>query len=485
MMKNWFKKPIPARLGLSFYLRIPMTQRFKKIALFSLPVSANSLINILGNIIGVIFIANLGIREIAAVNISASLYIALLTLTSTSTYATSILTGRELAKEAKGQPYSHARVFQSASIAVLLFTLPIACIMWFGSNLLELAGQSTSLTQLSKPYFHYAALTMFPLNLTMVNTQFCIGMKRPNVGFYFSLIKLALIVILSYGLIMGKLGLPGLGIAGITAAGFYGQSITCLLMYCYFVLDPDFKRLNLFKKMNLVNVNSLIQYYKLGIPIGLQFSGELVALFVYTMMIGLFGSGALAASQVANQYGLLLVMIFLGLSQTLSVFASINQEENHITDIKTDCLAAIALYTMFFTGLVLLFLMAYKPMISLYFNINLVENYGLLHLTLMLLAIRGFTVYVDGLRSLFSGVLRGLGNSGYPMKIGLYCLWFISIPCAYLTGFVFKGGIIGLCMGFSSGLVVATLLIWNRLNTSLNVTLSETGMTPKKDSQFQ
>ncbi|WP_133139243.1 MATE family efflux transporter [Legionella genomosp. 1] len=444
-----------------------MDHRIKKIALFSLPVSANNLVNILGNIIGVILVAKLGIKEIAAVNISTSLYIILLTITSTCTYATSILTGMEVAKAESGQDSSHARVFQSSIVAIILFSLPIAVIMWFGSNLLELAGQPGKLTQLTVPYFHYAALAIFSINLGMVNSQFCIGLKKPKVSFYFSLLRLLLVCILSYGLILGHMGLPKLGIAGIPASAFYAQSIVCLLMYAYFMVSPDFKRLKLFKHFNQLTLGSLICFYKLGAPIGVQFGGELAAIFVNTMMIGYLGTDALAASQVSIQFGLLLIMIFLGLSQTLSVFTSINYQENQVHTIKQDCLAAVKLHSMLFVGLGVLFAIAYKPLISLYFDVNLVKNCYLLNLILTITAIRWFILYFDGLRSLFSGVLRGLGQSAYPMKIGLFCLWFISNLCSYLTGFVLKGGIIGLCIGFSSGFIVASLLLWLRLNSLL------------------
>ncbi|MCW8449917.1 MATE family efflux transporter [Legionella quinlivanii] len=444
-----------------------MDHRLKKIALFSLPVSANNLINILGNIIGVILVAQLGIKEIAAVNISTSLYIVLLTITSTCTYATSILTGIEVAKAESGQDSSHARVFQSSIIAIILFSLPIAVIMWHGSNLLELAGQPGTLTQLTVPYFHFASLAIFAINLGMVNSQFCIGLKKPKISLYFSLLRLLLISILSYGLILGHMGLPKLGIAGIPASAFYAQSIVCLLMYAYFMVSLDFKRLNLFKHFKQLTLSSLIRFYKLGVPIGVQFGGELAAIFVNTMMIGYFGTDALAASQVSIQYGLLLIMIFLGLSQTLSVFTSINYQENQVQTIKKDCLAAVKLHSILFLGLGVLFAIAYRPLISLYFDVNLVENYYLLNLTLIITAIRWFILYFDGLRSLFAGVLRGLGHSAYPMKIGLFCLWFISNLCSYLIGFVLNGGIIGLCIGFSSGFVVASLLLWLRLNSLL------------------
>lgn len=441
-----------------------MNNRLKKIAYFSLPVCANNLINILGTIIGVIFVAHLGVTEIAAMSMASSLYIALLTIATTTSYATSIMVGHANSKLDEGQGNSDvARIFKSANIAVMMLSLPVSMVLWHGDTLLSWAGQPESLTKLTQSYFHFAALSLFPTNLSMVNGQLCIGLGKPNISFVFSIIRLVLTCIVSYGLILGKLSMPKLGITGVTATVFFVQIFVCLLTYAFFKVSPSFKKLNLFNRKNFFHLKSIGEFYRLGLPIGVQFGGELAAIFVNTMMLGHLGVNALAASQVASQYGLLLIMIVLGVSQTLSVFTSINHASNNQVQIKQDTVLGIQLLTMVFVGLGVIFFVSYKPLISVYFDINAVKNHELFHLTLVLLILRWFTLYVDGLRNLLSGVLRGMKQSHYPMQIGLYCLWLISIPCAYLGGFVLHAGVVGLAIGFMSGFVVATIVLWLRL----------------------
>jgi MATE family multidrug resistance protein len=450
-----------------------MNNRLKEIAAFSLPICASNLINILGNLIAVVYVAKLGVNHIAALSLASSLYISLLTIATTTTYATSILIGHVFAKHDFTCKSQVGEIFNTANRACLLVCLPIALVLWHGSTLLLLAGQPLKLTQLTTGYFHFAALALCPLILSMVNSQLCIGIGLPKISFIFSVIRLLLTIFFTYCLVLGKFSFPLLGITGVSVAALIVQIIICLLYYCFFAYSSRFKPFKLGSQLLSIDLNSMIHFYKIGLPIGIQFGGELGALFVNTMMLGYLGVNALVASQVVSQYGLLLIMISLGVSQALSVITSGNYAKGDIEQIKQDTRLGVQLNSMIFFVAGIFILVGYRQMLAVYIDIHDPSNQKLFYLTCILFGINWLSLYIDGLRNLFSGVLRGLQQSHYPMQIGLYCLWLISIPCAYIGGFLLRGGAVGLGLGFLLGFLFASILLWQRLSHANDLNYNE------------
>ena len=70
----------------------------------------------------------------------------------------------------------------------------------------------------------------------------------------------------------------------------------------------------------------------------------------------------------------------------------------------------------------------------------------------------------DGLQSVATGVLRGLGDTRTPMITNLAAHWLFGLPVGYSLCFVVGYGVIGLWIGLSTGLIVAgaVALVWNR-----------------------
>ena len=68
-------------------------------------------------------------------------------------------------------------------------------------------------------------------------------------------------------------------------------------------------------------------------------------------------------------------------------------------------------------------------------------------------------IIFDGIRGVLTASLRGLQDSKIPMRVGIFCLWLIGIPCAYIAGFVLNGGPIALRFGFVAGVASAMVIM--------------------------
>jgi Na+-driven multidrug efflux pump len=112
-------------------------------------------------------------------------------------------------------------------------------------------------------------------------------------------------------------------------------------------------------------------------------------------------------------------------------------------------------------------------LINLYVDVDNPLNQNMVHLAIYFFAIAAIALSLDGLRNMLAGALRGVHDSKAPMQIGIICLWFISLPVCYLVAFTFKGGPVGLQIGFASGFIVASILLWRRMQKKINFILAE------------
>jgi len=82
----------------------------------------------------------------------------------------------------------------------------------------------------------------------------------------------------------------------------------------------------------------------------------------------------------------------------------------------------------------------------------------------LLLLAAAFQIF-DGIQTVSTGALRGLGETRVPMWANVAGYWAIGLPLGLGLCFVLKWGIYGLWIGLTLALVViasALLLRWNR-----------------------
>ena len=82
----------------------------------------------------------------------------------------------------------------------------------------------------------------------------------------------------------------------------------------------------------------------------------------------------------------------------------------------------------------------------------------------------------DGLQTVTTGALRGLGNTRTPMFVNLVGHWLIGLPLAWVLGFDYGWGAQGLWVGLAAGLILigsTLLVVWHRQSAALTLPASD------------
>ncbi len=449
---------------------INLQQSLLQIASYALPISAGSLVNIIANFIAMRMVAQLGHETLAAGALGSTTYLTIITFIGTSLYAISILISHS-----KGQNTSDhdiGAIVKNGIWVAVVMAIPASCILWHADIFLHLFGQNNQLIAIATPYFHYAALALFPAMLVAVMTQFQTGIGNPKFALIMSSLWLPFVILLSYCFILGKFGFPRLGLAGVTCASFIVQLFNFMSIIIYLYYRKIVQKYQLFSTLLTLDWLVCKKIITLGLPIGAQFAGELGAMTIATYFIGHFGAAPLAASQIVLQYSMFDVMITLGISQAAAILISHAYGKNDSALIKKYLFSAFIVFSVVYIFTFLAFIFFPHSLINLFIGDAQQDNADVIKFAVAFFAVASVVRLIDGARNIFSGVLRGLHDSSVPMKFGIGCLWFISLPVSYLVGITLHGGPVILRIGFGSGFLIASILLFIRIRKKLSEGIS-------------
>ncbi|HEV2843381.1 MAG TPA: MATE family efflux transporter, partial [Thermoanaerobaculia bacterium] len=197
---------------------------------------------------------------------------------------------------------------------------------------------------------------------------------------------------------------------------------------------------------------------RIGIPIGVHNSVELLIFAVAALLIGRIGVHDLAGHQVAINLASLSFMVPLGISG-----AAATRVGNAIGRGDMPAARRAAAVCLFLGGAAMscfavLFIVLPEPLARLY-----TEDPAVIAVVLSLLPIAALFQVFDGLQVVGAGVLRGAADTALPALIVLIGYWVLGLPVGWYLAFHEGQGARGLWWGFTIGILFMALLFILRI----------------------
>lgn len=420
----------------------------------ALPLIASQLGLIAMSVTDVLMIAPLGPTHLAAGSLAFMLYF------NIWLFCLGVLiASASLASQARG-----ARSFKGVRRSIrqgfwvaLTLVPPAALALWFGRDLLLLAGQDREVVALAEPYLH-AIVWSLPFSFGFLVLRFFVSALSRPTTVMIGLIGGALVnVPLDYVLIHGALGVPALGIAGAA----WATSLVWVGLFSWLVLvvlrDREFRRYHVFVRFWRPDWPRYREIWRIGLPVGVALVAESGLFAAGQLLMGQIGTLELAAHAVAIQVASVAFMVPLGIGQAAQVrvgqrFGAGDRAGVHRAGWMALILAGLT------TGVgALAMWFAPEAIVGLFLDADSPVDAPVFALAVSFLLVAAVFQLVDGVQVAMISSLRGLSDTAWPLIIAVLSYWAVGVVAAWIFAFPLGLEGVGIWMGLAVGLAVAAV----------------------------
>lgn len=345
----------------------------------------------------------------------------------------------------------------AGALVILLIGRAVACL-----------GQDPEVVDTAWPVLVALAPGLIPCLWFQAIRQFTVGMRRPQALMRITIASVAVNAALNWAFLHGTWGLPQLGLPGIGLATSLVYALTCVALYASAGRDPRLAPL-LDIRFWKARPATLRRLTGLGVPIAATYGSEAGFFSVVALLIGTFGSAALAAHTAVNQLVYIVFQVAVGLSHAASLNVSRELALDRIAAarrIKNTALACAAA-VMAVVGVVYLTVpgLALRPFI----DPSTAEGHTATDIATGLLLVAAVLQFFDCAQNIGVGLLRGLDDTRSGFRITLVGYWLIGLPAAWLLGHLAGLETLGVWLGLLTGLAATALLLLRRYGRALSL----------------
>jgi len=259
-------------------------------------------------------------------------------------------------------------------------------------------------------------------------------------------------------LIYGHFGFPAMGVVGSAYATVASRVVLAISLFGVIVYRERDTPSGLHDVPFQWEVRRMWRIFQLGWPAALQITLEVGVFAAASALAGRIGPLASAANQVVLNIAGLIFMIPFGLGSAAAVRVGQAVGRRDLAGVRRSGWVALSLASIVMTGSAVLFLAAPEMLMRVYSS-----DIRVIELGIVLLFICSVFQLFDGLQTVATGALRGLGDTRTAMFVNLVGHWLIGLPIGYVLCFNRGWGVAGLWTGLSIGLILigsSLLLAW-------------------------
>lgn len=339
-------------------------------------------------------------------------------------------------------------------IISFLLAPPLIGAAWAMAPVMNWFGIDPSLRDETEGYLRAVSLGTLPL---MIYAAFRRYLQAQDIvrPVTFALVSANVVNIFgNWILIYGKFGMPAMGAAGAGYATTLSRLyMVGILVYVTYMRDgwagwtdwPGWDRIR--------------DIFRLGIPAAFQYSVEVAVFALTTTMLGVLGPVQLGGHQIALNLASLTYMIPLGISSAAAIRVGQAIGRGEPSRARLSGWTGMLLGAIFMTCAAIAFWTVPGAIAAIY-----TSDAEVIASAVSLLAIAAWFQLFDGLQTVATGALRGLGDTRSPLIAHAVCYWMIGLPLGWWLTFRMGWGAAGLWYGLCFALILigmVLLAVWN------------------------
>ena len=347
--------------------------------------------------------------------------------------------------------------FRHGLVLSAVVAVPGVIVFLSAEAILVTFGQDPAASALAAGYLRMAAIGFLPA-LALTATRGLLegtGDTRPIV--LVLLVGLVFNVFGNLAFMFGRWGFPELGLIGTGVATSLANTFMFLAATVYVAVKHRSARP--YRSVLRPTRRPLVALARLGWPIGVNLGFETALFSLSALLIGLFGTQALAGHLIAIQAASITFMIPLGLAIAASVRVGHAAGRGDQAAVRVAGVTGIVAAAIVMTFTAAFFKFAPTFIVAAFLgDVSKVDPVVVGHAVTFLGYAAAFQV-ADGVQVAANASLRGLKDTRIPMLVSLVSYWGFGVSTSWLLGVRFGMEGRGVWLGLVVGLTVAAVAL--------------------------
>lgn len=424
---------------------------WQTLALFLVPLMLSNILQSASQTINSIFVGRmLGVNELAAMSAFFPVFFLLFSFLIGLSSGATVLIGQTFGARDlhKMKQVAGVTLFMGLGLGVIAMIVGLI----FTDGLLAMLGTPANIMAETISYSRIILLASPVLFVYLIYTTLIRGTGDSTTPFYFLIVSTVVGIICTPIFIRGWLGMPQLGVMAAAVAMIIANVVGLVWM----MIHLKRKRNPLAMDWEIVrdlkfDPQIAMQIIKIGLPTGLQVIMVSLAEIAVLSFVNRFGSHATAAYGAVNQVVGYVQFPAISIGIAGSIFASqcIGAERND--KLASVIHSAVGLqYAIVGTLVAICYIFAWNVLGWFLTDADtLAKAHGLLMITLW-----GYLLF--GNSAVISGIMRASGAVFWPTLNGIFAIWAIEVPVAYIL--MQKIGLNGIWIGYPVAFTVVLCL---------------------------
>jgi len=274
--------------------------------------------------------------------------------------------------------------------------------------------------------------SVFPL-LRASFTGFFLGIGKTRVVMVANMVGMTVNLPANYALIYGNWGFPAWGVMGAGVGTILGSFSTVLILVLAF-LSPTYRASFRTHWISRVDVPLLVKLLRYGGPAGAELFFNVTAFNLFVLLMHSYGPGVAAAVTVAFNWDLVAFIPMLGIGDAVTSMVGRRVGGGDYSEARRATYTALVTAWIYSASMMVLFLFAAPLLVQVFLPLNSAfpesEAFQTFSLGVFMLRLAGLYTLADSAQIVFSGALRGGGDTRAVMCISVGLHWaftFLSL----------------------------------------------------------
>jgi multidrug resistance protein, MATE family len=320
------------------------------------------------------------------------------------------------------------------------------------------------------PYLRALNWSTLPLLLYFVFRRYLQGINLVKPVMFSLVTANAVNLAGNWCFIYGHLGVRAMGTVGSGWSTCLARTYMAAVLMGYCIYYDRRHKTGLREASRLPHFPRVWRLISLGFPAAAQYGLEVGVFAVATTLIGKLGAVPLASHQIALNTASFTYMVPLGISSAAAVRVGQALGRRDAHGASRAGWTALALGAGFMTLMAIAFWTVPHAIVRVY-----TPAPDVIRAASRLLFVAAFFQLFDGLQTVATGALRGVGDTRTPMACHLICYWLLGLPLGYFLCFRWGWGAPGMWTGLCVALICigsALLYFWRRKERTFAGTLA-------------